>query len=222
MGHWGDPCRSDVLARSEELSVATAAECTGSTKAVVEENNTKTLGHQHLEKNLLKSFSWHKRADHPVDQSKKMRLFPQIATSRQKLITVISVPITAIPVHLQRRRPLHMACRVFLSTMSTSVRMSTSTASIDLDTTQILIARNIKRRVRREEIRRPDVQLMLLHRHHRPVLNTRVMCEPKNIPHDDIGVVDVIATSNSVSHPVNFFLRLVRELATGPELTVFV
>lgn len=48
------------------------------------------------------------------------------------------------------------------------------------------------------------------------------MRQPKDIPHDDITILDIIFAGNSVRYAIRLGLRLVGELPAGPELAVLV
>ena len=112
------------------------------------------------------------------------------------------------------RRILH-GPRLFLATTTALLALS-----IDLHAAQVLVAGHVQRRIEVEEVGRPDVQLVLLHRHDGPVLDSGVVREAEDGPDDDVGVLDVVPTGDGVGDAGGLDLGLVGELAAGPELAV--
>jgi hypothetical protein len=66
------------------------------------------------------------------------------------------------------------------------------------------------------------MQLVNLDRHNRPVLCPRIMRQPKDIPHDEIRVGDVVAPRRHVCHAAALLLRLQSVRPRGVQLVVAV
>lgn len=86
----------------------------------------------------------------------------------------------------------------------------------------ILIRRDIKRRIPCEEVRRRDMQLQHLNRHHRPILHARIMRESKDAPAHNILIQHIIASISCVAHSADLTLTQQRVPPTGKELVVLV
>jgi hypothetical protein len=86
----------------------------------------------------------------------------------------------------------------------------------------IPLTRKINRRIPRKEITRLIMQLVNLDRHNRPVLGPRIMRQPKDIPHDEIRIRDIVAPRRHVCHAAALLLRLQSVRPRGVQLVVAV
>lgn len=63
---------------------------------------------------------------------------------------------------------------------------------------------------------------MLLNRHHRPVLHSRIVRQAKDGPDNHICVFDIILSGDGVCYATCLDLRLVGELAASPQFAIYV
>lgn len=78
------------------------------------------------------------------------------------------------------------------------------------------------RRVLDEKVRRLQTDRRNLHRHHGEVLYPRVMRHAIRVPHHEVLVPHILLPRGIVCHAINLFQRLIRPLASGPQIPVAV
>lgn len=82
--------------------------------------------------------------------------------------------------------------------------------------------RHVNTRIRREEVRRPQMHLMDLTRHNGPILNARVVSQTKDTPHHHICISGLVAAGYCISNAIHFFARLHGKPSSSVEFVVSV
>lgn len=115
----------------------------------------------------------------------------------------------------------HSVCPIPV-TAPISIRLRIMTSIDHQLTLQVLIARHIDTRIRLEEVTRPQWHRVDLHRHHWPVLHSRVVRQSKHTPHHDVLIPHIVLSCHRIRYTADFLPGLHRVASCGVELVVAV